>query len=148
MPRTSVTVDRERLIKAIEQAESKGPLKNLSVLWEDASVAYNDPKVTPSVVYLRAREWALPVKTQPGKRGRAGATPATSREKGARIELPTFDMLRKEYPEHKRTIDKAERGSLKAAIKLKCIDCSNNQKQEIKECMVKGCSLYPFRPWR
>ncbi len=31
------------------------------------------------------------------------------------------------------------------AIKLKCLDCSTYNINEIKECPVKNCSLYPFR---
>ena len=31
------------------------------------------------------------------------------------------------------------------AIKLKCLDCSTYNINEIKECPVKKCPLYPFR---
>ena len=31
------------------------------------------------------------------------------------------------------------------AIKLKCLDCSMFNTNEIKECPVKKCPLYPFR---
>ena len=31
------------------------------------------------------------------------------------------------------------------AIKLKCLDCSTYNINEIKECPVKECPLYPFR---
>lgn len=31
------------------------------------------------------------------------------------------------------------------AIRAKCMDCSNNQYLEIKECPVIKCSLYPYR---
>ena len=31
------------------------------------------------------------------------------------------------------------------AIKLKCLDCSTYNTNEIKECIVKKCPLYPFR---
>lgn len=31
------------------------------------------------------------------------------------------------------------------AIKLKCLDCSSYNTNEIKECPVKNCPLYPFR---
>ena len=31
------------------------------------------------------------------------------------------------------------------AIKLKCLDCSTYNTNEIKECPVKNCPLYPFR---
>lgn len=31
------------------------------------------------------------------------------------------------------------------AIRAKCMDCSNNQRKEIRECPIKNCPLYPFR---
>ncbi len=31
------------------------------------------------------------------------------------------------------------------AIRLKCIDCTNNQLVEIKNCLILTCPLYPFR---
>lgn len=31
------------------------------------------------------------------------------------------------------------------AIRAKCLDCSNNQYSEIRECQIKSCSLYPYR---
>lgn len=31
------------------------------------------------------------------------------------------------------------------AIRLKCLDCSNNQRKEVRLCSVENCSLYPYR---
>ncbi len=31
------------------------------------------------------------------------------------------------------------------AIRLKCKECSNGQKEEILNCPIKDCPLYPFR---
>jgi len=31
------------------------------------------------------------------------------------------------------------------AIRLKCLDCTNNQRTEVDECTVKLCPLYAFR---
>lgn len=31
------------------------------------------------------------------------------------------------------------------AIKLKCGECSNWQRNEVKNCSIADCSLYPFR---
>lgn len=31
------------------------------------------------------------------------------------------------------------------AIRLKCLYCSNNNREEIKNCIIPECSLYPFR---
>ena len=31
------------------------------------------------------------------------------------------------------------------AIRAKCLDCTNNQYTEIKECNITNCSLHPYR---
>ena len=31
------------------------------------------------------------------------------------------------------------------AIKAKCVDCCCGQKQEVKDCPITECDLYPFR---
>ena len=31
------------------------------------------------------------------------------------------------------------------AIRLKCYDCSSQQSNEVRECIVNNCPLYPFR---
>lgn len=31
------------------------------------------------------------------------------------------------------------------AIRLKCLECSNNQFSEVRECNVKTCPLYCYR---
>ena len=39
----------------------------------------------------------------------------------------------------------SENTNVMRAIKLKCLDCSTYNINEIKECPVKNCPLYPFR---
>lgn len=31
------------------------------------------------------------------------------------------------------------------AIRKKCLQCSNDQPKEVKECPIKTCPLYPYR---
>ena len=31
------------------------------------------------------------------------------------------------------------------AIRAKCLDCSNGQQKEVRECSIKKCPLYPYR---
>lgn len=38
--------------------------------------------------------------------------------------------------------------TLKEAVRLKCWQCSNEQKSEVRFCPVKGCGLWNKRPWR
>ena len=39
----------------------------------------------------------------------------------------------------------SENRNVLRAIKLKCLDCSTYNINEIKECPVKNCPLFPFR---
>jgi hypothetical protein len=34
------------------------------------------------------------------------------------------------------------------AIRAKCLDCSDDQIKEVRECSVKRCPLYPYRMGR
>lgn len=40
------------------------------------------------------------------------------------------------------------KNSMKLAIKMKCLDCSSYQREEIKGCSVFTCSLHNFRPYK
>lgn len=31
------------------------------------------------------------------------------------------------------------------AIRMKCMDCSGNQRKEVERCKLKDCPLYPYR---
>jgi hypothetical protein len=42
-------------------------------------------------------------------------------------------------------ISRAEKGSLKAALNLKCLECCSFQRVEIRNCQCPGCALYPHR---
>jgi hypothetical protein len=61
----------------------------------------------------------------------------------------TFAEQRRRFP---RTalpvIAKAEQGSLPAAIKLMCLDCSVWDRKEVRDCPVTWCPLYPHRPYK
>ena len=50
----------------------------------------------------------------------------------------------------KSTIKRAfdGQGSPRQAIKAKCLDCSNFQREEVKECPVFLCPLWPWRPFQ
>jgi len=39
-------------------------------------------------------------------------------------------------------------GGRSNAIKAKCLDCSNWQREEITHCRVETCPLHPWRPFQ
>jgi hypothetical protein len=66
----------------------------------------------------------------------------------------TESMTIKEYEEHipalyRGNYRKAISGKSKAAaLKAMCLDCVNWQRQEISQCTVETCPLYPYRPFQ
>ncbi len=61
----------------------------------------------------------------------------------------TFAAQRQRFPKMALPIiAQAEAGSLPAAIKLACLDCSNFVKHEVRDCAIKWCPLYPHRPYQ
>ena len=43
------------------------------------------------------------------------------------------------------TMDEQKRLSPIKAIKAKCLDCCCGNRNEVKECVITDCSLYPYR---
>jgi hypothetical protein len=77
----------------------------------------------------------------------------TKKEKMAAY-AETFARQRSEYQKHphKRIglplVDRAEKGNLAAAVKLTCLECCSWVRQEIRDCVIVACPLYPFRPFQ
>lgn len=40
------------------------------------------------------------------------------------------------------------KNSMKLAIKMKCLDCAQFQRDEIRHCAVQTCPLHNFRPYQ
>jgi hypothetical protein len=168
MARKSVAVDKVKLTSAINQAESKGPLGNLSQLWEAAAEIYNksnpEVQITPSVVYLRVGEFKIPTKTVAGKRGRGPLTAehkeAMQKARGKRKPraekfasdpsiVESFERQKSRAPErYLPLVLKSQAGSSKAAIALTCLDCCCWQAIEVKNCGSNDCGLWPIRPYQ
>lgn len=175
MARTSVAVDRAKLIFSIAEVEKNGALVNRSVLHTKVAEYYNgvvidSPKITPAIVGLRIKEWNINVTTPVGKRGRqagvsmtpeqkallANRTRTTRSEKFAKnpeIKAALQDLKSeigssKESSLYLPLVDKICGGSMKAAVKLMCLTCSNFQRNEVKECGATNCPLYAFRPFQ
>jgi hypothetical protein len=94
----------------------------------------------------------------PNGEGNSMLTPeAREKAKQARRAKPTRREKMKQFPEtfaeQRRRfprmalpiIEQAEKGSLHAAVKLTCLDCSNFVWQEIRDCAIRWCPLFPHR---
>ncbi len=139
---TNVFTGRSQLCQAVAASE-----------WGQAQ-----PGLSASVVLLRIQEYNIPIKTAVGKRGRGKAL-AASRQNGTVVRrprsekmkafAPTMNHLKEEWGETSPTrVEAAQKGSLKALIALKCMECTGGQRTEIKGCSVFKCPLFPVRPFQ
>jgi hypothetical protein len=76
-----------------------------------------------------------------------GSTPSRKARMAAFAE--SFAAQRREFPSMALpVIDRAETGSLPAAIQLMCLDCSARERREVRDCTIIRCPLYPHRPYQ
>jgi hypothetical protein len=160
MARTKLEINKVEFQTLVTALEAKQTFANPSHLWkavEDSAWAkQQQPRaLTASVAFARAKELGIVSVTPPGKKGRGGNPNLGNYVRGPRIPRSqkmkafgeSFTIMREEVPEqYQGLIDKIEKGSIKAAIKLKCLDCSAWDMKEVRGCVCPGCSLYPFRP--
>ena len=157
MPRTAIKVDKKELQKAIKEAEKSGPKSTQQELWQEVAQIYaknTGQTISSGVVYLRVREWKLPVKTQKArKRGVKSGGKKTSRgdkfKKNSKIQK-SITSIKKEFPNQSTLTKKIEEGSLASAVKLNCICCvgKENYAKRIRNCPCLACPMWPFRPYQ
>ncbi len=163
MARTKLEINKDEFQKVVTDLEAAQTFENPSVLWKAVEATewakgLKPRALTAAVAYVRAKELGIVIKTLPGKRGNPGGGGLVG---GApRVRVPrstkmkafgeTFAKMRKETPERFRPlVDKAEKtGSMKACIKLKCLECSAWQPSEVRQCVIIDCPLYPIRPFQ
>lgn len=153
MGRVKIEIDKSALVAVINKLESAKKFDNRSQLFNAVSEEMN---ISASLVMLRIKEFNIELKTPVGKRGRAKGTVISDSQKKAMQEgrknkakiIVNVDSLRKNFPEnYTGLLNKLETGSLAAAIKAKCLDCTNFQTVEIKNCQCVACPLFSFRPY-
>lgn len=161
MSRKPIAITREQLAAEIAKVEMKGPLASRSALY--AAIAETtlskSIRLKPPVIIARIKQWHLEaiIKTPLGQKGRkpgqglpAGMRPGVKGPRAKkRISLELVADLKKIFPAvlHGK-VDRAARGSLKAAVALKCIDCSGGDRKEVALCTVNHCPLWSFRPYQ
>lgn len=170
---SSKLVDHETLKKAIQEVEKDGPLVNRNELWPkvvEAYIAFSpDGAISVSNARVKADEWNIEIKTPLKKRApmsaehkaallaaRASAGPRAPRKAGGE-KLRShpkfkehFKILRKNTPQKYHSIvDRAERGSRKAADVLQCLQCVGYVPREVRDCTdCGGCPLWINRPYQ
>ena len=152
--RKAIPVSQAMLTKVIEEIEADGPLPNRSALWEKVCahpycVAIG---LKPQVAMLRAKSYeGLVIKTPLGKRGREKGCPPVAGGGRKRKPMAKEVMDRLSHitpPTLQNDVKRAAAGSIKAAVKLKCLDCCAYSKKEVALCTIKECPLWHFRPYK
>jgi hypothetical protein len=165
------TVSKEELIEALAQVEANGPLPSRQAVWQALAetLLAQEAGLTANAIKGRARKWGIEPKTPPNP-GAARRKPLMERTGSRTTREPSeprspsisvgnhadggkkrysLPVLREETPARWRhLVDKAERGSVKAMIRLKCGDCVAWELKEARECELTACSLHPVNPWR
>ncbi len=158
MARTKITVDRNELEEQIRLAESSQVFSSHFALYNyiaNTDWARNHIKpLTPSVIMLRIKEFNIAINTQKGvPLGIVGLVQSHSNIREDKIpsdqRKKIVHRMMLDIPEkYHKLIKPALRGSAKAAIKLKCLDCTAFQKKEIALCECISCPLWTYRPYK
>lgn len=164
MGRASITIDKQVLQDIITSCESNKEYKNQTELFIDVAMVYatriNKESISPAWIYQRVQDLALNLKTPKGRIGRVkGQGPAGTRtprsekfaaDPKALASLGTLkrEILREQGGKYLPVFKRLENGSLKAAIALKCLDCSSYQQNEIRHCACTSCPLFLVRPYQ
>lgn len=164
MARQKLEINKAAFQQVVTQLEAEKEFGNPSELWaavESTEWAKNlQPRpLTRQVAYIRAKELGIIYKTQPGKRGprvmteeqlarmREGRGQRRSRSEKMGAFAESFEQMRKSFPaQFLPLIERAAKGSLRAALTLKCLECSAYQRNEVRQCEVFDCPLFPHRP--
>ena len=137
--RKKIIIDKEDLSQKVQ--ELKGKYSNIANLSKAISANYNG-KYSFAVVQARIIEYGIDtgfnieIKSKPKKdemvrksiHQMLSHTPAKFRK---------FVIQLRDNPSSRRL-----------AIKLKCLECSNYQQAEIRNCQCIDCALYIFRPYK
>jgi hypothetical protein len=155
MSKKAIVLDKVEFQKIVTDLESSKQFVSRGALWQAVEESEWAKKLTPrpltaQVAMLKAKELNLAIKTVLGKRGNANlATVARGPRKAKRISLEIVESMKKHFPENLHsTIDKAAAGSMKAAIKLNCIECSGFVKKEVALCQIQTCPMWTYRPYK
>lgn len=164
MGRIKLQISKEDLLKQINNVETEREFRNRNELAEyiantDWGKNFKPKPITASVVILRIEEFNLGsvIKTPKGKRGRQSGIALSAEQKAAMqagrqqksISKDFIDRLKKNTPvTFHNVINRIQSGSIKAAIKLHCLQCSGYERNEVKHCQCLTCPLYAIRPYQ
>jgi len=144
MGRKQIEFDKDCFVQLFEEIQADSVGEHCQKLAE----VYNNKmgtNIKTQMFYLRAKEWGLTFQKVSGLKQDRENKPKKSKKK---LKINLVKWPKDQLLKYKSVIDRAENGSYKAFIKLKCISCSNFQQKEVRLCGVDTCEIYPIRPYR
>lgn len=159
MAKKAVPIDQQKLETIIKKLEEDSAFSTQSELFRVAAGEYTKQygfKITPSLVYLRVRQWNIQLKTSKSKAEpwkHVKSLPVEEDiepviEKAQTLDEILANATPKEKLKYKKLAKRALKGSRIAAIKLHCLDCAAFDRKEVAHCLVKSCPLWLFRPYQ
>lgn len=170
----TIEFDQALLTQILNTLEEEQTFSNLNILYEAALKKYcfagglNSTRLTTALINLRVQKWQLTLKTKPGKRGRKASGDGTTKVVTVTRKIPVDkDLLAPLRAEIKKNgystkteresvkhwknvklVDGIAAGSIKAAVKLNCLQCMNFDKAEVRSCDNNTCAFWAIRPYK
>jgi len=171
------SITKEKLIEVLAQVESAGPLASRQAVWRAVAgrLLADGISLTVNAISSKARRWGVEPRTPPAdcparrrRRDEGGIEPESvetapgtpgdspgSDEGVTKVDLSqnkkrfSLPMVRAATPRRwHHLVDKAEKGSIKATIRLACGECVGWELKEARECELVACPLHAVNPWR
>lgn len=149
MAKKAIVLDTVTFQHVISTLEKENNFSSRSALWKAveettwAKTCVPRP-LTSQVAMLKAQEFKLTINTPLGRRG---AVKGEVRHNKRKVSLSLIDDV-KVPDKYNSLLERLKKGSLKAAIKLKCLECSCWVSKEVGLCKVNACPLFPVRPFQ
>lgn len=164
MGRAAKIIDKDKLEAIIVKLESENTYTTRSQLFTEVAEKYSDlhgVSFSNACAAQRAKQFGIEIKTQMGERGlhlKGGNADALKKwretgevqDKKPKIKSPDFlpYWAKEDGGKFLKIAKSAQRGSVKAKIKLKCIECAGGLTKEVALCEITTCPLWDIRPYQ
>lgn len=152
MGRRPLDITAKQLQDAINEVESANVFATRGELWSAITVKL--PASNTSLMKL-FNKYGLTCKTPVGHRGKepgVGITPTVRVPRSSKYKTSEgkkhITDLKLAHPNKLKIINQVAKGSMKAAIKGMCLDCTCDQPAEIRNCNITSCFLWNLRPYK
>lgn len=125
-------------------------------------------ELSPATIYQRVKQFKIPLKTVKGQRGNPNlGVKLTTEQKEEKVQgrphyITSVGRIKADMVNHERSKDRDfngltpgrlnllkrhAKGNVRAAVKLKCLECCCWEASEAARCQIVGCPLYLINPF-